>query len=115
MTTLYGITNCDKIRSARAWLESAYIPYNFHDFRKDGLTADQVGRWYNQLQETMINRRSTTWRNLDENQRSYEGSEQAIQLLLANPTLIQRPVLEHNNQLLLNFSDASYADFFTKD
>lgn len=113
MTTLYGIANCDKVKKAKNWLEAHEIPYEFHDFRKDGLTSELVSHWYNDWQDSMINRRSTTWRNIAEDERAYTNQAEAVDLLVKNPTLIQRPVLEHNKQTLMNFSAASYADFFS--
>jgi arsenate reductase len=112
MTRLYGIANCDKVKKAKIWLEAREIPYDFHDFRRDGLSSDLVSRWYNNWQDSMINRRSTTWRGLTEDARALASDSDAINLLVNNPTLIQRPVLEHSGKLLMNFSDASYADFF---
>lgn len=114
MTILYGIANCDKVKKARKWLEDHGIPYTFHDFRKDGLTTEQVSRWYNHLQDSMINRRSTTWRNLPESERACSSQTEVVDLLVKHPTLIQRPVLEHREQILMNFSEASYADFLNQ-
>jgi len=112
MTKLYGIANCDKVKKAKTWLEAREIPYDFHDFRKDGLSFGLVSRWYNNWQDSMINRRSTTWRGLTEDECAFTSDNEAIELLVNNPTLIQRPVLEHDGKLLMNFSDTTYADFF---
>lgn len=112
MTTLYGIANCDKVKKAKSWLEVHDIPFAFHDFRKDGLSPELVACWYNDWQDSMINRRSTTWRNLPESKRSCANKNDAIDLLVNNPTLIQRPVLESDEKRLMNFSETSYAEFF---
>jgi len=109
MIKLYGIKNCDTVKKARRWLEDNNIDYQFHDFRQDGLDKKQLGGWVEQLGwETVLNKRSTTWRNLSDKEKEIQTNTQAVKLLAANPTLIKRPVLEKNKTLLIGFKEAEY-------
>lgn len=118
MTSLYGIKNCDTVKKARSWLDKQGISYRFHDFRSDGIDRDLLLAWRKQLDwETLVNKRSTTWKNLDEKARGYfaNGDEdRIIASVLANPTLIKRPVLERNKQLLVGFKEQDYKALFSK-
>ncbi len=109
MLTLYGIKNCDTVRKARKWLEARGIEYQFHDFRTDGLDRAQLQAW---LQTTspdlLVNRRSTTWKQLEQDQRDLADQGDVIELLLAHPTLIKRPVLNTNKQVLVGFKPEDY-------
>lgn len=94
--TLYGIPNCDTVKKARTWLEAHDIAFQFHNFKKDGLTQVQVEAWLGQRTlDVLINRKGTSWRALSEEQKkSADEQGSAIQLLLAQPSLIKRPVLQ---------------------
>lgn len=94
--TVYGIPNCDQIKKTRAWLNTHGIAHHFHDYRKDGLTLARLESWVGQLGlERLLNRRGTTWRGLDEAQKqAAEAPAQAIALMLEQPALIKRPVIE---------------------
>lgn len=107
MITLYGIKNCDTVKKARRWLEAAGQDYRFHDLRADGLSAEQVQAWLAAVGETLINRRSTTWKQLSEVEQARAGTDPAG-LLVANPTLIKRPVLTTANTTAVGFSAAQY-------
>lgn len=92
MLTVYGIKQCDTVRKALKWLDQQGTEYRFHDFRRDGLSADIVQDWLaSDLSGKLVNRRSTTWRQLSEAQRASDG-DALVQLLLDYPTLIKRPV-----------------------
>ena len=109
MLTLYGIKNCDTVKKARRWLEDHGVAYQFHDFRQDGLDKKQLSGWVEQLGwEAVVNKRSTTWRNLSDKDKEITTNAQAVKLLSANPTLIKRPVLEKNKILLVGFKEAEY-------
>ena len=109
MLTLYGIKNCDTVKKARRWLEDHGIDYQFHDFRQDGLDKKQLASWIEQLGwEAVVNKRSTTWRNLSENDKVITNNQQAVKLLLANLTLIKRPVVQNNKNLLVGFKEAEF-------
>ena len=106
---LYGISNCDTVRKARRWLDENEFEYSFHDFRKNGLNAGLVARletatgW-----DKMLNRRSTSWRQLDEAERLNMTGDKARQLMQEHPTLIKRPVLDTGSRMILGFSPALY-------
>lgn len=114
MTTLYGISNCDTVRKARKWLESNGIEYQFHDFRKDGLTAASVEQWCAALgADKVLNKRGTTWRQLPaEQQAAAADPAQLVALLTAQPTLIKRPLLARDGSFAVGFSTAQYAELF---
>jgi arsenate reductase len=112
MITLYGIKNCDTVKKARAWLEQHNIVYQFHDFRADGLDEPQVKAWINELGlDTLVNKRSTTWKDLDEaTKNQFEAN--AAQVITANPTLIKRPLLDTGKHKQVGFKDAEYSKIF---
>ncbi|UTW46073.1 ArsC family reductase [bacterium SCSIO 12696] len=114
MTTLYGIKNCDTVKKARTWLDNRNICYQFHDVRGDGLSREQVQQWTQQLGwQTLVNKRSTTWKQLDQGLRDTMDTDTAIDAMTQHPTLIKRPVLEHNQQLHVGFKADQYQLLFT--
>ena len=107
MLTVYGIKNCDTVKKARRWLEQQSIDYRFHDFREDGISKKQLDEWLKQLgRDRLVNKRSTTWRQLSDKEKAITTDKQAIDLLYKNPTLIKRPVIEANNLLEVGFNDS---------
>ena len=97
---LYGIPNCDTCRKARGWLEGKGVAYRFHDLRENGLTATKVQRWLtSDFADMVVNRRSTTWRGLGEAQKTAGGAA-LVSLLVENPTLVKRPVIERDGEVL---------------
>ncbi|HET6599499.1 MAG TPA: ArsC family reductase [Burkholderiaceae bacterium] len=94
--TLYGIPNCDTVKRARAWLSAHAIEARFHDFKKDGVPEPRLASWLAALGwETVLNRRGTTWRRLDEEERvGVTDAASAGRLMLAQSSLIKRPVVE---------------------
>lgn len=114
MTTLYGIPNCDTVKKARRWLEAHHIDYRFHDLREDPVSRDTLQRWLVQLgSELLLNRRSTTWKQLPEGERpDGTDSHAVIDCLQQHPTLIKRPVLEHGQQVRAGFSATDYTSLF---
>jgi len=109
MLILYGIKNCDTVKKARRWLEDHGVEYQFHDFRQDGLDKKQLTSWVETSGwETIVNKRSTTWRNLSDKDKEITTDSQAINLLLANPTLIKRPITQNNKTLLIGFKEAEF-------
>ncbi len=112
MVVLYGIKNCDTVKKARAWLESNSIDYQFHDYRIDGLTSELLQRFASELGwSAMLNRSSTSWRQLNAEQQGDLTETKAIQLMLEIPTLIKRPILDTGNKLMLGFKSDSYQTF----
>jgi arsenate reductase len=115
MPTLYGIKNCDTVKKARRWLEANDVDFQFHDVRADGLEQATIESWLNTVSwETLLNKRGTTWRKLDDPRKEQLDQTFAIELMLANPTLIKRPVLTQNNDCLVGFKEANYATYFGK-
>ena len=115
LITLYGIKNCDTVKKARKWLDMHAIDYQFHDFRADGLEADAVAGWLAELGwETLVNRRSTSWKELDQASRDSMNDETALVAILAQPTLIKRPLLDTGHERFTGFSAANYQAIFSK-
>lgn len=113
MTKLYGIKNCDTVKKARQWLDQQGIEHQFHDVRVDGLDAAQIDAWRQQVAwEALLNKRSTTWKQLDETSKASVNSDTVTDVLLANPTLIKRPVLEYSGKVHIGFKAAEYAVIF---
>ena len=109
MMIVYGIKNCDTVKKARRWLDDHQFDYQFHDFRTDGLDAGTIKQWLKSISwEALLNKRSTTWRNLDDNQRQDLDQSQAVKLMLAHPTLIKRPVVVDDDRILIGFKEADY-------
>lgn len=107
---IYGIRNCDTMKKARSWLAAAGVACDFHDYRRDGVTADMLARWCEGLGwEVVLNRRGTTFRRLPAEARANLDTARAVQLMLAEPALIKRPILEGEGVLLAGFSPAVYA------
>ena len=94
--TLYGISNCDTVKRARAWLISQGLSYQFHDFKKQGVSGEQIDAWIGSLGwEPLLNRKGTMWRRLDENTRaSVTDATSARTVMLAQPSVIKRPVVQ---------------------
>ena len=106
--TVFGIENCDQVRKARAWLRRYGINAQFHDFRRAGLTAQMLERWLTHLPwDALLNRRGLTWRKLDAQARAQITDQtSAMTAMLAEPTLIKRPVIEAGDRLIVGFSEA---------
>ena len=102
--TLYGIRNCDTVKKARAWLEARGVAYAFYDYKVHGPTRAQLDRWCDRLGwETVLNRAGTTFRKLADADRAGLDRERAIALMLAQPSLIKRPLVEAGDALLIGF------------
>ncbi|MEA1071942.1 ArsC family reductase [Sphingomonas sp. LY29] len=111
MVTLYGIPNCDTVKKARAWLESRGVNYGFHDYKKAGADAALLQPWVDRLGwEALLNRSGTTFRKMDESERSNIDESKAIAMMSAQPSLIRRPVLVADDALLVGFKASAYED-----
>jgi Spx/MgsR family transcriptional regulator len=109
MLTLYGIHTCTTVKKARAWLEQNGVIYQYHDLRRDGLNAELLQTLLSHTAWAhLLNRTSTTWRQLSAEQRADLNADKAFALMLANPTLIKRPVLLGANQFILGFDVERY-------
>jgi arsenate reductase len=107
---LFGIPNCDTVKKARSWLTEQGFDYEWHDFKKQGLSAEQVQIWIDALGwEALINKQGTTWRKLDENSKAgIVDAASATALILANTSLIKRPVLMTGDKVQLGFKPELY-------
>jgi arsenate reductase (glutaredoxin) len=113
MITLYGIKNCDTVKKARGWLTKNNIDYHFHDFRADGLSPPQINQWITDIGlETLINKRSTTWKELNETVKNNFNEKNAIDVIVEHPTLIKRPLLDMGTHQYVGFKETEYAKIF---
>ncbi len=114
MTTVYGIKTCDTIRKTVAWFKQKDIDFHFHDYRVDGVDKKKLEEWTTQLGwETLLNKKSATWRNLSNDQQAaITNKKSAIALLLEKPTLIKRPVIESKKGLLVGFDEKKLIEMF---
>jgi arsenate reductase (glutaredoxin) len=107
--TIYGIKNCDTMKKARAWLDAQGIQYSFHDYKVAGISDQRLRSWIAQVGwETLLNRSGTTFRKLPESQKTGLTESKAVKLMLAQPSLIKRPVLEIGSRLLVGFKPEAY-------
>ena len=112
--TLYGIPNCDTIKKARSWLQDQAIDYRFHNYRKQGTDLQQLQAMAAQLGwEIMLNRRGTTWRALPDAVKAHIDEASALKLMLDNPAIIKRPILEQDGRLHIGFKPQQYQEIFT--
>ena len=108
---IYGIKNCDTIKKARKWLEAHHIAAEFHDFRTDGINPIQLRAWVTEVGwQTLVNKRSTTWRNLPTESKTAMDETLALFLMEEQPTLIKRPVLEISTGIIVGFSEKIYTE-----
>jgi Spx/MgsR family transcriptional regulator len=115
MTKIYGIKNCDTVKKARKWLDDADINYHFIDFREDGIDRKKVSHWIQTLGwETIVNKRSTTWKQLDPAIKENMNENAAIEAIMQQPTLIKRPLLELPNITHVGFKAAEYEKLFNR-
>ncbi|MGI9263775.1 MAG: Spx/MgsR family RNA polymerase-binding regulatory protein [Gammaproteobacteria bacterium] len=109
VVTLFGIASCDSCRKARRWLDDNGISYQYHDLRKDGLERSDLSNWVQKAgTERVLNRRSATWRRVPEVDRILTDDDDAINLMLENPTLIKRPILKASSMLMIGFEEGEY-------
>lgn len=110
---LFGIPNCSTVKKARDWLSSNGVAYDFHDFKKAGVSHDLLNAWLKQMPwEKLVNRAGMTWRNLTEAEKSaVTDAHSALDLMLAKSSVIKRPVLVKDGKIVcLGFSEAAYKE-----
>ncbi|MGB1140297.1 MAG: ArsC family reductase [Halioglobus sp.] len=113
MITLYGIKNCDTVKKARKWLDEHGVDYRFHDFREDGIDRTAVAGWIGELGwESVVNKRSTSWKALDEGARSAMDEASALEAIMDQPTLVKRPLLDTGRERFTGFSADNYNRIF---
>jgi arsenate reductase (glutaredoxin) len=108
--TLYGVKNCDTMKKARAWLDGHGVAYDFHDYKTQGIAKDKLKQWSDELGwETLLNRAGTTFRKLPETDREGLNERKALALMMAQPSMIKRPVLDVGGKLVVGFKPEVYA------
>jgi arsenate reductase len=111
---IYGISNCDTMKKARAWLDRRGVAYRFHDYKREGIDRARLEMWVAAVGwEPLLNRAGTTFRALPDADKAGIGEKKAIRLMLAHPSLIKRPILEAGRRLLVGFSPERYAAAFS--
>jgi Spx/MgsR family transcriptional regulator len=114
-TTLYGIPNCDTVKKARTWLDQHGVKYRFHDFKKEGLDKGQLKDWVDQAGlNVVLNKAGTTFRALPDAKKENLTEAKARKLMVENPSLVKRPVLEKDGRLFIGFKPDEYAVIFKK-
>ena len=109
-TTIYGIKACDTMKKARTWLEAAGVSYVFHDYKTQGLNEATLRGWAKKVGwEVLLNRAGTTFRKLPDPAREALTEAKAVALMLSQPSMIKRPVLELDGALLVGFKPENYA------
>jgi arsenate reductase len=109
MTTIYGIKNCDTMKKAFAWLDKRRVAYEFHDYKSRGIERERLDRWSEQVGwEKLLNRSGMTFRKLPDAKKENIDERKAIALMLEQPSMIKRPVVEAGNRLLVGFDAAVY-------
>lgn len=108
---IYGIKNCDTMKKARAWLDKKGLAYDFHDYKTAGIERGRLEGWAKKAGwETLLNRAGTTFRKLPERDKEGLTEAKAIALMIANPSMIKRPVLETGGKLLVGFKPDQYEE-----
>jgi Spx/MgsR family transcriptional regulator len=115
--TIYGIKNCDTMKKARAWLDKRGVAYAFHDYKTAGIERDRLERWERKIGwETLLNRAGTTFRKLPDKDKANLDAKKAMALMLAQPSMIKRPVLDlGGGKLLVGFTPELYAETVGKN
>ena len=107
--TIYGIKNCDTMKKARAWLDAHGVEYTFHDYKTAGIEKDRLEAWSKDAGwETLLNRAGTTFRKLPDADKENLTEKKALALMLAQPSMIKRPVLDYRKRLIVGFKPEVY-------
>ncbi len=111
--TLYGIKACDTMKKARTWLDDHGVAYAFHDYKAVGIDAPRLQGWVEKLGwQVLLNRSGTTFRKLPDADKADITAEKAVALMMAQPSMIKRPVLDMDGRLLVGFKPAEYEAAF---
>jgi arsenate reductase (glutaredoxin) len=114
-TVIFGIKNCDTMKKARDWLDGHGVAYSFHDYKTDGISKEKLKRWCDEVGwETLLNRAGTTFRKLPNADKEGLNERKALGLMLAQPSMIKRPVLEAGGRLLVGFKPEIYDSEVTR-
>jgi arsenate reductase len=113
MIHVYGIKNCDTVKKAVSWLNRHHIEYEFFDLKTCGITLKKIEGWREAIgADALINKRSTTWKQLSQADQDRVLQPQGLAIVLANPSLIKRPLVELNDKISVGFSEAEFTAFF---
>ena len=113
-TTLFGINNCDTIKRTKKWLDAHSIEYEFHDYKKLGCSKQLIQQFMGYFDhEQLINRRGTTWRKLPESVKNSLDASSAVELMIDQPSMIKRPLIQHQGKVLLGYNEQDLTDLFT--
>ena len=113
MTTIYGIKNCDTMKKARTWLDGHKVAYSFHDYKASGIDKPTLEGWAKKVGwEILLNRAGTTFRKLPDKDRENVTEKKAIALMLEQPSMIKRPVLDVGGKLIVGFKPEIYTKQF---
>jgi arsenate reductase (glutaredoxin) len=116
MVNIYGIPNCDSTKKAFAWLSQNKVKFEFHDYKKEGITKEKITTWLQtQPLEILLNKKGTTWKGLTGvAQKKASNEQEAIKLMVENTSLIKRPVIEFEENILVGFDTALYKNILLK-
>ncbi len=115
-TTIYGIKNCDTMKKAFTWLGEAGVEHVFHDYKKAGIDAETLKTWCGSLGwEKVLNKAGTTFRKLPDESKQGLDEDRAIALMVEQPSMIKRPITDHDGALMVGFKPELYAVFFGKN
>lgn len=111
--TIYGIRNCDTMKKARAWLDHENVAYRFHDYKKAGIDRDRLAEWLRTVDwPVLLNRAGTTFRKLPDAEKSDLDADRAVDLMVAYPSMIKRPVLDIDGGIIVGFDPEKYQRAF---
>jgi Spx/MgsR family transcriptional regulator len=109
MISIYGIKNCDTMKKAFRWLDEHNVEYQFFDYKKVGVDAELATQWLAQQDwQTLINKRGTTWRKLDDNTKDTMNNSNALAVMMAQPSIIKRPLIIKDDAIILGFNAEDY-------
>ncbi len=111
---VYGISNCDTVKKARAWLDTHHVAYEFHDYKKLGVDAVLMRKWLKKVSwENLVNRQGQTWRKLSDAEKAQvHDADSALRLILEKPSVIKRPAFEYQGEIILGFDPERYRQLF---
>lgn len=112
MYKIYGIKNCNTMKKAFDWLSENNVPYEFHDYKKMGISEDKIQDWLTQKPwDVLINRGGTTWKKLSDAEKS-SAEEEAMKLMIEKPSMIKRPIIENDKIIVIGFNSDTYEKIF---
>lgn len=116
MIKVYGIANCDTVKKALGWMKEHQLPYEFHDYKKQGITVAKLNKWCGHFGwETLVNKTGTTWKGLSESEKNLVIDQpSAVNLMMEKTSIIKRPIVEAGRKYLIRFDENLYAETLLK-